>query len=340
MASTFDPVHRAPVSLVAEERSGYVSTHLTVGVDIGGTKLAAGVVNQEGEVLDRVRCPTPAANADKVLDAVCGAVGELQGRHPGIVAVGVGTAGHVGVDRSTVTFAPNLPWRDEPLRARVTERLGLRTVVENDANAWAWGEARFGAGRGCDHLVCVTLGTGVGGGLVLAGALHRGRYGLAAEVGHSRLVPDGRQCVCGNLGCWEAYASGRALAIEARERAEITPERAATLTELVNGDIGAITGVEVTEAALAGDAVALASFHAVGTWVGAGLANLAETLDPERFVLGGGVAEAGDILLGPTWDAYRAHLKGRDDHQVADIRIAELGPDAALVGAADLARLN
>lgn len=315
-----------------------MSTRLTVGIDIGGTKLAAGVVDEEGTVLDRVRCPTPAANADKVLDAVSGAVAELRSRHSDIGAVGVGTAGHVDADRSTVTFAPNLPWRDEPLRVRLTERLGLPVVVENDANAWAWGEARFGAGQGCEHLVCVTLGTGVGGGLVLGGVLHRGRFGLAAEVGHVRLVPDGRRCACGNLGCWEAYASGRALAFEARVRAEANPESAPTLRSLVDGDLSAVTGMEVMEAARAGDAAAVESFAAVGAWVGEGLAYLAEIVDPQRFVLGGGVAEAGEILLAAAWDAYRSRLIGREEHQVADIRVARLGVDAALVGAADLAR--
>ena len=150
-------------------------------------------------------------------------------------------------------FAPNLAWREEPLQKKVSDLVGLPVVVENDANAMAWGEARFGAGRGETHVVCVTVGTGIGGGIVLDGSLYRGRWGMGAELGHMQVVPEGRLCGCGNLGCWEQYASGSALVIDAREIAEAEPERAAKLLKIAGGTPDQIEGHEITEAARQGD---------------------------------------------------------------------------------------
>lgn len=212
-------------------------------------------------------------------------------------------------------------------------------VIENDANAAAWGEARFGAGRGAEHVTCVTLGTGIGGGVIVDGALLRGRYGVAAEVGHYRLVPDGRRCGCGNRGCWEQYASGRALVAEAQDLAKTEPKRAERLLKLAEGDPERIQGQEITQAAVEGDAAALECFRIVGGWVGQGLADLAAILDPERFVIGGGVSEAGEILLGPVRESFARYVTGRTVRAFADIRAAELGSQAGIVGAADLARV-
>ncbi|WP_017614355.1 ROK family protein, partial [Nocardiopsis salina] len=164
---------------------------LTIGVDIGGTKIAAGVVDPNGQILDRVKHPTPSEDPRALAEVVARAVDELRERREEgeIGAVGVGVAGFVDEDRATVQVAVNIGLRDHPLRDRVQERVGLPVVIENDANAAAWAEARFGAGRDSDHIVCVTLGTGIGGGLVLGGRLHRGRFGVAAEIGHYRMVP-------------------------------------------------------------------------------------------------------------------------------------------------------
>ncbi|HMA45802.1 MAG TPA: ROK family glucokinase, partial [Frankiaceae bacterium] len=255
-----------------------------------------------------------------------------------VEAVGIGAAGFVDRNRATVLFAPNLAWRDEPLRDEVGARVGLPVVVENDANAMAWGEYRFGAGRGQDDLVCVTIGTGIGGGIVLDGALYRGRYGIGAEPGHVQVVPDGHRCGCGNRGCWEQYASGRALVREAREIAAVTPARAARLLELGGGEPEGIGGPEVTRAAREGDLAALECFAVVGRWLGQGLADLAAVLDPGRFVVGGGVSEAGEMLLTPARAAFRLALTGRGHRPEAEIVLAELGAAAGLVGAADLAR--
>ncbi|WP_047870248.1 ROK family glucokinase [Nocardiopsis sp. RV163] len=313
---------------------------LTIGVDIGGTKVAAGVVDPEGQILDKVKYPTPSNDPQALADVVARACGELCGRQEAdaVRAVGVGVAGFVDEDRATVQVAVNLGLRDEPLRDHVQERVGMPVVIENDANAAAWAEARFGAGRGSDHIVCITLGTGIGGGLVIDGALHRGRYGVAAEVGHYRMVPHGRRCACGNHGCWEQYASGRALVAEAQDLALTDPVAAERMLKLADGVIDQVEGHVITQAALEGDRAALECFAKVGEWTGHGLADLAAILDPECFVLGGGVSDAGSVLLDPVRAAFARNVPGRPGRRMADVRLAELGGEAGIVGAGDLAR--
>jgi glucokinase len=262
----------------------------------------------------------------------------MASRHD-VEAVGLGIAGFVDASRSVVYFAPNLlGWRDGPLRDEVEKRVGLPVVVENDANAAAWGEARFGAGREERYIACVTLGTGVGGGIVVDRELFRGGFGVGAEIGHIQMVEGGRPCGCGQRGCWEQYASGGALVRYARERAAEERENAEILLSLGDGTPEGITGRHVTRAAHQGDSVALAAFAELGHWVGQGLADLAAVLDPECFVLGGGVSEAGDVLLKPTAAAFEQLLTGRGRRPLAEVVLAQLGNDAGLVGAADLAR--
>ncbi|MCO6005706.1 ROK family glucokinase [Actinoallomurus purpureus] len=311
---------------------------LTIGVDVGGTKVAAGVVDDHGRILEKVRRPTPSTSPHETARVIAEVVDILRGRFGEVEAVGLGAAGFVDESRSTVLFAPNLAWRDEPIKKKVEGEVGLPVVVENDANATAWGEAKFGAGRGEDHMVLITLGTGIGGGLILGGELYRGRFGIGAEFGHYRVVPDGRRCGCGNRGCWEQYASGNALVAEARELARVSPALAGRLLELGDGRPEGISGPEITEAAREGDSAALECFRTVARWVGQGLADLAAILDPGAFVIGGGLSEAGDLLLDPARAAFQNALTGRGHRVFADIRIAELGPDAGIVGAADLAR--
>ncbi len=310
---------------------------LTIGIDVGGTKVAGGVVDENGTILARARRPTPSASPGDVEETIAALVQELRADHE-VEAVGIGAAGFIDADRSRVLFAPNLAWRDEPLRDEVSKRVELPVVVENDANAAAWAEHRFGAGRGSADLVCVTVGTGIGGGLVLGGALYRGRYGIGAEFGHMQVVPDGRRCGCGQRGCWEQYCSGRALLHEAREIADVQPTYGARLLELGDGRPEGIEAIEVTTAAREGDPAALACFAEVGGWLGQGLADLASLLDPEAFVVGGGVADAGDLLLDPAREVFARKLTGTTHRPLAEIRSAELGNDAGLVGAADLAR--
>jgi glucokinase len=310
---------------------------LTIGVDVGGTKVAAGVVDEHGTVIEKLKLPTPAATPEGTAKVIGDAVNELLGRYE-VKAVGVGAAGFVDETSSTVLFAPNLAWRDEPVKRQVEERIGMPVSVENDANAAAWAEVRFGAARGHLHVVLITVGTGIGAGIVINGELYRGRWGMAGEPGHYRVVPDGRLCGCGNRGCWEQYASGNALAAEARDYARRSPGAAVRMLQLAGGVPDAITGIEVTTAAREGDEGALRCFDIVGSWLGQGLADLAAILDPGCFVIGGGVSEAGELLLRPARIAFVAGLTGRTHRQHADIRLAGLGADAGLIGAADLAR--
>jgi len=311
--------------------------NLAIGVDVGGTKLAAGVVDEKGSIIEMVKRPTPAANASRTIELVSDAVNELLGRYE-VDAIGIGAAGFVEESRSAVVFAPNLAWRNEPVARQVEDRTGRPVVVENDANAAAWAEATLGAGRGHDHVMMITIGTGIGAGLVLNGELYRGRWGMAGEAGHYRVVPDGRLCGCGNRGCWEQYASGSALVAEARDFARRSPGPAVRLLQLAGGVPEGISGPGVTTAAREGDAAALRCFEIVGRWLGEGLADMAAILDPGCFVLGGGVSEAGDLLLAETRAAFEGGLTGRQYRSHAAVVLAELGPDAGMIGAADLAR--
>ncbi|MEU0297095.1 ROK family glucokinase, partial [Streptomyces microflavus] len=270
---------------------------LTIGVDIGGTKIAAGVVDEEGRILSTFKVATP-PTAEGIVDAICAAVAGASEGHE-VEAVGIGAAGYVDDKRATVLFAPNINWRHEPLKDKVEQRVGLPVVVENDANAAAWGEYRFGAGQGHDDVICITLGTGLGGGIIIGNKLRRGRFGVAAEFGHIRVVPDGLLCGCGSQGCWEQYASGRALVRYAKQRANATPENAATLLGLGDGTVEGIEGKHISEAARQGDPVAIDSFRELARWAGAGLADLASLFDPSAFIVGGGVSDEGELVLDP-----------------------------------------
>ncbi len=310
---------------------------LAIGVDIGGTKVAAGVVDDDGRVIDTEGRPTPAHDVAETERVIAEVVGELATRHE-IVAVGIGAAGWIASDRATVLFSPHLAWRNEPLRDALADRIGSPVVVENDANAAAWAEYRYGAAQGSRVVVCVTLGTGIGGGLVVSGVLYRGAFGVGCEYGHMSVVPDGRRCACGNRGCWEMYASGSALARDARELAAVSPVSAHRLLELAGGNPDLLTGQLVTQAAREGDPAAVEIYTAMGQWLGRGLANLAAIIDPVVFVIGGGVSEAGDLLIAPARETFRRSLTGRGFRPAAEVKLAELGPNAGLVGAADLAR--
>jgi glucokinase len=315
---------------------------LAVGVDIGGTKVAAGAVDAAGRVLVRARRNTPHRSTTPrvVEDTIVSAVEEILDQVGEVVAVGIGAAGFVAADRATVVFAPHLSWRNEPLRAALAGRLEMPIFVDNDANAAVWAEHRFGAGRGESHLVMVNLGTGIGGGIVLDGRVVRGRFGIAGEFGHMQVVPDGIRCECGNRGCWEQYASGNALVREARALMSAGSPVVSDLFDRVGGRPEELTGPLVTEAARDGDPLARELLGEIGRWLGVGIADLAAALDPGTFVIGGGVSAAGDLLLGPAREAFRRQLTGRGYRPEAAIVPAELGNEAGLVGAADLARVG
>ena len=311
----------------------------TVGVDVGGTKIAAGLVDERGQLVARDRTESPATDPVAIVQTIGKLVRSLAGSEE-VEAVGVCAAGFVDKQRAMVVFAPNLAWRDEDLRTALSGTLGVPVVVENDANAAAWAESRFGAGRDHDDVAVVTIGTGIGGGLVNSGRLVRGGYGVAAEIGHITMVPYGRRCGCGLQGCWEQYGSGRALVTEAREIARHSPAFAAGLLAAAGGDPEAIVGEMVTEAAQNGDVGALHCFDEIGRWIGLGLAQLAAVLDPSLFVIGGGVSAAGEVLRGRVESVFRGNLTGRGHRPVAEVRLAEMGWEAGMVGAADLARTH
>lgn len=310
---------------------------LAIGVDIGGTKIAAGLISEQGEIVDSARHETPAGAPDEIAPMVAELVELLRGDHE-ILGVGIGAAGFIDAARQTVLFAPNINWINEPLAAQVHDRVGLPVIVENDANAAAWGEFRFGAGEDTNDLLLVTVGTGIGGGIVHDGQLFRGGFGVAAEIGHMRVVREGILCGCGQLGCWEQYGSGRALVREARERVTSADPRAAGLAAHVAGDPTLITGPMVTELAKQGDALAVDLLTDVGHWVGEGIASLCTILDPSVVAIGGGVAAAGDLLLKPIQESFDQFLSAHDHRPIASLRLAALGNQAGLIGAADLAR--
>jgi glucokinase len=305
---------------------------LTIGVDVGATKVLGGIVDPAGQVLEICRRPTPAADAAAIRDVIIEVVRDLAGRRE-VEAVGIGAAGLVDAARSAVLFAANLAWRDEPLQRDVQAAVGVPVVVENDANAAAWAEFRYGAARhASDSAVMVTVGSGIGGGIVLNGRLLRGARGIAAEPGHTTAVPGGRRCSCGRLGCLGQYASGSALVRFAREGAAASPSSLSGVAEL--------TGAMVAEAAQAGDGVAVGAFSKIAYWLGLGAADIVQLLDPQVVVIGGGVVETGDLLMAPLLAAYNEALASRGTLSVPEIRPAEMGNEAGLIGAADLARLR
>jgi glucokinase len=319
--------------------SGPSSTAHGIGVDIGGTKIAAGLVASDGRIVLAASEPTPedATGIAAVVATLVERILEQSADDLEVGGIGIGAAGFVDRDRATVQFAPNIDWIDEPLAESVGKLVDLPVVVENDANAAAWGEYRFGAGEDTDDLLFVTVGTGVGGGIVHRGMLVRGGFGAAAEIGHMRVVPDGRLCGCGQRGCFEQYASGRALVRDARARVDSDDPQAQPLL-MVAGDSEAITGQMVTGLARQGDPMCLDLLRDVGQWLGEGIATLAAVLDPSVIAIGGGVADAGDLLLDPVRRAFEEHLPAREHRRIAELRLAALGNEAGIIGAADLAR--
>ncbi|WP_263118824.1 ROK family glucokinase [Cellulomonas sp. RIT-PI-Y] len=311
-----------------------------IGVDIGGTKIAAGVVDEDGRIIAKVRRDTDPRDSDSVDRGVIEACRELIGSHE-VGAIGLAAPGFIGSDQATVRFTPNLPWRDHALRDIVAAELGseIAIVVENDANAAGWAEFRFGAGRDVDDMLMLTIGTGLGGAVVVGGNLVRGAFGGAAEVGHMRVVPGGHYCGCGHEGCWEQYASGSALVRDAQSALITEPARGTRLLELAGGDVEDLTGPQVTRAAQEGDALAVELLAELGRWIGEGSASVGALLDPALVVIGGGVSAAGDLLLDPARRGYMEQLFARGHRPEAQFALASMGNDAGIVGAADLARL-
>jgi len=309
---------------------------LNVGIDIGGTKIAGGVVDDAGVIIERRRVATP-VDTGALADAVAEMVKALAAEHE-VEAVGVAAAGYIDRSRSIMLHSPNIDWHDEPLRAEFEARIGRPVTLENDANAAGWGEYRFGAGRGSTDMVMVTLGTGVGGAVINDGQLLIGANGSAAELGHLRFVRGGRPCGCGQNGCLEQYASGRALQ---RELADIADGGGigARLAAHRGAD-GIVHGPDLALLLADEDPGALEAVRRVATALGEACGAFQAVLDPDLYVIGGGVADLGDVLLEPTRLAYETSLPGFGDRPTARFTVATLGNDAGLVGVADLAGLR
>jgi glucokinase len=308
---------------------------LSIGVDVGGTSVRAGVVDRHGTVIDTARAPTPSGET-ALDDAIVAVVSGLAARHK-VGAVGLAVAGFVTTDRRSVMFAPHLAWRDVTVADRISERIALPVVLEHDANAAVLAEHRFGAARGSRVALLVAIGTGIGGGLLLDGRLFRGAFGVAPELGHLRLVPHGRPCSCGKSGCWERYCSGTALSASAVELLARHPGRSTVLAREASIDARTVTGRKVAAAARDGDPLARRAMAELATWLGEGLALVADIYDPEIVVIAGGVSESAPLFLDDAREHYRKSITGAGYRPLARIRTAQLGDDAALVGAALLA---
>lgn len=308
-----------------------------VGVDIGGTKIAAGVVDEDGKLLGSTRRDTDPDDPRAIEDDVVSAVAELRESFE-VDAVGVAAAGFVDPGRAVVKFAPNIAWRDHPLRDNLAPRIELPVVVENDANAAGWAEFRFGAARDVADMVMITVGTGLGGAVVMGHQLVRGSVGAGGEIGHMRVVPDGRACGCGHWGCWERYASGSALVLQTRAAVATRPHSADVLLALAGGKPKKVTGPHVTEAAKQGDPLSVEMLADLGRWLGAGMAALSAAIDPAMYVIGGGVSAAGDLILVPATTALAEELFAATNRPLPAVTLATLGNEAGMVGAADLAR--
>jgi glucokinase len=307
-----------------------------IGIDIGGTKIAGALVDEDGEIVTQLRKPTPAGDSAALEDIVVEMINELADGTDA-VAAGVAAAGFIDASQSIVYYAPNINWRHEPFREKLEARVSVPVIIENDANAAGWAEYRFGAGRHSSDMVMLTIGTGVGGAIVAGGRLFRGGFGAGAELGHMRVVPNGLPCGCGANGCIEQYGSGRALQRYANTLADAGGIGQA-LADMRTKSGGYLHGKEIGELIAQDDPGAIQALRQLGDWLGQACASFAAVLDPQVFVFGGGVAAAGEKLLAPIRQAFFQTLPARGYHPEPQFRIAELVNDAGVVGAADGAR--
>jgi glucokinase len=303
-----------------------------IGVDIGGTKIAAAVVTPEGKILNEVRYPTQAVPPNRLIETIVRAITEVKdGFEVGGVCVAV--PGLILASENKVIFAPNLhEIEDIRLDEEIGRRTGLTVTVENDANVAAWGEFRFGAGRGLEHMVFITLGTGVGGGIITHGVLLRGAQGAGGELGHVTIDPTGPRCGCGNYGCLEALASGTAIQRRARE---VANERSTSALGRLAIE-RQVLGEDVTRLAQEEDDASISVLEETGRWLGIGLAGFVNTFNPEVIAVGGGASQAGELILKPARKEVqlRASSPSRD---LVEIKEATLGPESGVLGAAALA---
>ena len=314
------------------------SSDLAIGVDIGGTKVLGGVVDLTGKILRTYRADTPREGGDALNQVIADVVSELQTTHK-TESIGISAAGLVSSDRQTMLGAPNIKdWDGVNIAKALNKISGIISIVENDANCAAWAEGAFGAGKGQENIIMITVGTGLGGAAIVDGRPLRGANGTGAEFGHMRFVHDGELCGCGIRGCFEQYASGSALMRQTKAAIAKDPEEARDLLARGDGTTAGLLGSHITDAARAGDKLAIGLLEKSGNWLGEGIASLSMLFDPSIVVIGGGVIDAGELLLEPARRAMMREMPFVGKHPVPEIVAAKLGNDAGLVGAADLSR--
>lgn len=308
--------------------------NVTIGIDVGGTAAKGGLVDHNGEVVERTEFPTdPSAATKSILAVVEDLLLTARGRGHSVGAAGIGAAGFIDASTGSVTFSPNLTYDEPHIAEVVSARTGLVTFVDNDANAAAWGERMFGAAQGSNHVVMLTIGTGIGSGLIVDGRLIRGSTGAGAEAGHMVIDPNGPQCPCGLKGCLERIASGSAIADLGRKAVVQDPDSAILGFAATPEQI---TGEDVARAAREYDETARSVMMVAGRALGVGMSNLVNLFDPEVIVLGGSVVKAGEPFLGPARDTLNRMLDAQKRRPVRLVQ-AMLGNDAGLIGAAALA---
>jgi len=308
-----------------------------IGVDLGGTQIRAALMDEDGNILNRVSELTlaeegPEAVISRIKEAIRGAAGAVDWAQ--IRGIGIGAPGPLDPWTGVIHKAPNLPgWHEVPLRDLIAETFNVPTYVGNDANLAALAERRFGAGKGIDDLIYMTISTGIGGGVIVGGELLLGAHGLAGEIGHQTIDINGPRCNCGNIGCLEVLAAGPAIARRAVDLIQSGAET--SIVELAQGDLNRVTAELVTKAAKGGDQVAIEIIHRAGFYIGVGIVNVLHIFNPELVIIGGGVSKAGDLLFDP----IRATVRERAmEAFVRHVRIvpAALGDDVGLLGTAAL----
>lgn len=312
---------------------------LTIGVDIGGTNFRASVVDRAGNILDTEQLPTP-SSAVALEDALELAIGELRSRQSGvdIVAVGLAVAAFIDENRTTVRFAPHLPWRQQEIVSRLSKRLGLPVYLEHDANSAAVGEHLNGAAQGAKNWVLFALGTGIGGAVMIDGEIYRGSFGTAPEFGHLTVVPKGRACPCGKRGCLERYCSGSALPLTAQDLMATKRYRGSELVKQYSNRSEELTGRTIVEVAREGDQLACETVDNLAMWLGQGLSMVQDIFDPELIVLGGGLSAEADLFLDKAVQEMSESVVGAGERPISRVAPATLGGDAGMIGVALLAR--
>ena len=308
---------------------------LTIGIDIGGTKISAGVVDSSGNLIDSSRCSTPTEGGKELISSVINLIKEFNKKYE-IKGIGISIAALISSDYGTIVGAPNIANLSKlNFVNEIKEEFELPIIIENDANAAMWAEFKFGNAKSLNPVMFFIIGTGVGGGLVIDGKLFKGVNGIGAEFGHMCVVPNGLLCGCGSRGCIEQYASGGALIRYANEALLANPDKS---EEVLSFGEGKLSGTALTKAAKAGNELALAAFSKQADWLGLACASYSLIIDPQAIIIGGGVVDAGELFLAPVRAAMRKYMPFAESHVPPKIIAAKFGNDAGLIGAADLVR--